>query len=145
MHRGQPAQDALHVTFRDFLRLLRQIYTWLIAPALLVVIYGELAHSDVVNILESNIWDKALHFTAYFGLCFMTTIAARNYRGASWFALGLVVLGGVLEIIQGYTGRDCDIYDEIANSIGVVCGFCAAWSAVAILKVLKLVADAPPD
>ena len=133
------------MTFRNLLRWSRQVDTLLVVPALLIVIYGELAHSDVVNILESNIWDKALHFTAYFGLCFMTTIAARSYRSALWFALGLVVLGGTLEIIQGYTGRDCDIYDELANSIGVACGFAAAWSAVAVLKALELVESPRPD
>ena len=107
--------------------LLARLDAWLVAPALLVVIYGELTHSTLVDVLEINFWDKALHFTAYFGLCFMTTIAARTNRGALWCALGLVALGGVLEIIQGLTGRDCDIFDELANTIGVSAGLAVGW------------------
>lgn len=130
---------------RKVLHLARQLDAWLVAPALLVVIYGELAHSTLVDVLENNFWDKALHFTAYFGLCFMTAIAARTYRGALWYALGLVALGGVLEIIQGLTGRDCDVFDELANTIGVSAGFAAAWLASAILRAGKLVGEAGPD
>jgi len=138
-------RDIRRVTFRNVLRLARQIDTWLVAPALLVVIYGELAHGGVVDVLSRNVWDKALHFTAYCGLCFMTTIAARTYRSALWCALGLVALGGVLEIVQGFTGRDCDIYDELANTIGVAAGFAVAWFVSAALSAGKLVGDTKPD
>ena len=43
----------------------RQIDAWLVAPAILVVIWGELAHTTIIATLEFDIWDKALHFTAY--------------------------------------------------------------------------------
>jgi len=46
--------------------------------------------------------------------------------GARWrtlFAvLALIALGGLLEILQGFTGRDPDIFDELANAIGAICG-----------------------
>ena len=130
------------MTFRRILHQARLIDSWLVAPALLFVIYGELSHNQNVDLLESYFWDKALHFTAYFGLCLMATIAVRADRRALWWAAGLVLLGGTLEIIQGLTGRDADAFDELANTLGVFSGLGVGWAGVAFLKARKLVEDA---
>ena len=127
------------MNFRKLLHQVRRIDSWLVAPALLLVIYGELSHDQVAGLLESHVWDKALHFSAYFGLCLMTTIAVRANRMAILWAAGLVVLGATLEIIQGFTGRDADIFDEFANTLGVVCGLGVGWAGVAYLRARKLV------
>ncbi len=82
--------------------------------------------------------DKALHFTAYFGLALMTTIAVRADRRALWWALFLICMGGALEIVQGMTGRDCDIFDELANTVGVVTGLGLAWAGIALLQARGL-------
>ncbi len=128
------------MNFRQLLHLIRQVDAWLILPAILFVIYGELTHDKLAEVLTFGIWDKALHFTAYFGLCVMTTVAVRasERRALSW-AFGLVVMGGALEIIQGLTGRDADVFDELANTLGVVVGFGVGWAGVALLKARKLV------
>ena len=126
------------MTFRQLLHRFRRLDSWLIAPALAFVIYGELSHAAILGVLEFHIWDKALHFTAYFGLCLMTTIAARAERRALWWALGLVLLGGLLEIVQGMTGRDADIYDELANTLGVLTGLGIGWVGIAFLKMRGL-------
>ncbi len=126
------------MTLRKFLHQFRRIDAWLVPPALLVVIYGELAHSHLIAAVEFDVWDKLLHFTAYFGLALMTTIAVRADRRALWWAVGLVVLGGVLEILQGLTGRDADIFDELANTIGVAAGLAAGWAGIAVLRRRKL-------
>ena len=134
------------MTLRKLLHWFRQIDAWLLAPALLFVVYAELTHTDLAQELEINLWDKALHFTAYAGLAGMATIAVRaKPRRAVWWALGLIVLGGVLEIVQGMTGRDADIWDEAANTLGVVAGTALAWAGIAILRARKLVDDKPPD
>jgi len=133
------------VTLRNLLHHIRRIVSWLIAPALLIVIFGELTHSSLVGVFESYVWDKALHFTAYFGLSLMTTIAVRANRNALWWALGLVLLGGSLEIIQGFTGRDADIFDELANTFGVLAGLGFGWLGVSFLRARKLVGDGSPD
>ncbi|MEJ0040750.1 MAG: VanZ family protein [Rhizomicrobium sp.] len=130
---------------RKLLHWLRQIDTWLIAPAIVVVVLGELTHSALAQELERDFWDKALHFTAYFGLALMTTIAVRADRRALWWALGLAALGGVLEIIQGVTGRDADIFDEMANTLGAATGLGLGWAGIALLKARRIVDDeAPP-
>jgi hypothetical protein len=125
--------------FKNILHQARRVDSWLVAPALLFVSYGELTHDQFAGLLESHFWDKALHFTAYFGLCLMTTIAVRANRKALWWAAGLVLLGGTLEIIQGLTGRDADIFDAFANALGVVSGLGVGWAGVAFLKARKLV------
>jgi VanZ family protein len=124
---------------RNLLHQIRRIDSWLIAPALLIVIFGELTQLSAVGAIESYFWDKMLHFSAYFGLSLMTTIAVRANRNALWWALGLVLLGGSLEIIQGFTGRDADIFDELANTLGVLAGLGFGWLGISFLKARNLV------
>ena len=133
------------MTFRNLLHQLRRIDSWLIAPALVVVIFGELTHLSAIGVLESYFWDKALHFTAYFGLSLMTTIAVRANRNALWWALGLVLMGGALEIIQGFTGRDADNFDELANTIGVLSGLGVGWLGISLLRARNLVGAGSRD
>ena len=133
------------MTFRNLLHQLRRIDSWLIAPALVVVIFGELTHLSAIGLLESYFWDKSLHFTAYFGLSLMTTIAVRANRNALWWALGLVLMGGSLEIIQGFTGRDADIFDELANTIGVLSGLGVGWLGISLLRARNLVGAGSQD
>jgi VanZ family protein len=126
---------------RAVLHWLRIATACLLLPALTVVIWGELTPSPPA--LTVDVWDKALHFTAYFGLAAMATIAVRADRRALWWGLGLVMLGGLLEIVQGLTGRDADIWDEVANSIGVLAGLALGWAAVALARARKLVDTEP--
>jgi len=133
------------MSFRQLLHRFRQIDAWLVVPAILFVIWGELTHVDLAQEVEITIWDKAAHFTAYFGLALMATIAVRARRRAAWYVLALIVMGGVLEILQGMTGRDADIWDEVANTLGALTGSGLAWAGVAFLRARKLVEDKDGD
>ena len=133
------------MSLRQILHWFRQIDAWLVVPAILFVTWSELTHINLAQDLEINVWDKALHFTAYFGLALMTTIAVRARRRAIWYALGLIALGGGLEILQGVTGRDADIWDEVANTLGVVSGAGVAWAGITLLRARKLVEDRDAD
>ena len=133
------------MSLRQILHWFRQIDAWLVVPAILFVTWSELTHINLAADLEIDIWDKALHFTAYFGLALMTTIAVRARRRAIWYALGLIALGGGLEILQGVTGRDADIWDEVANTMGVVSGAGVAWAGITLLRARKLVEDRDAD
>ncbi len=127
------------MSLRNALHLFRRVVAGLVPPALLLVIFGELTHDNVLGSLEIHVWDKALHFTAYFGLCLMTTVAVRADRRALWWAAALIALGGVLEIVQGMTGRDADIFDEVANTLGVLTGLGVGWAGTAVLYALAVV------
>jgi VanZ family protein len=101
----------------------------LFLPALAGVLGGELAPGDI----GLNVWDKALHFTAYFVLASLATLALRSGRKVLLAVLALVAMGGALEIIQGFIGRDADIMDELANTLGACGGYLVGWLAMAIL------------
>jgi len=71
--------------------------------------------------------DKVGHFLAYGGVMFWFAqlYAARGTRLA--YAAGFVAMGVALEFIQGWTGyRSFEVYDMLADGIGVALGWVAA-------------------
>jgi VanZ family protein len=99
-------------------------------PALAWVIWGELTPSPE---LEQHFWDKGLHFLAYFGLAGLATVALNARRMAIFAPVGLIAVGGALEIVQGMVGRDCSLYDELANSAGACIGWLCGWLLMNVL------------
>ena len=93
---------------------------YLFWPAVALIAWGELTPHPPS--FTAMFWDKSLHFTAYFGLASMATVVLGVQRRTLWAILGLIALGGVLEILQGFTGRDPDIFDELANTLGAISG-----------------------
>ena len=55
----------------------------------------------------------------------------------------MVALGGALEIIQSFVGRDAEWGDFLANDLGALTGLVVAVAYLAIPR--RLVAAAPPD
>lgn len=106
------------------LRILRLLAVWLFWPGVALIAWGELtAHPPE---LAEYIWDKAEHFTAYFGLAAMATLALGLRRLLAWALVGVIALGGLLELLQGLMGRDMELGDFIANTIGVLAGLAVA-------------------
>ena len=67
-----------------------------------------------------DIWDKLQHFLAYAGLSGVgrPAYAAKKYTWALF--LGLIALGGALEIAQAFIpGRLPSFGDAVANALGV--------------------------
>ncbi len=115
----------------QFLDMTRFLSRWLFWPGLLLIVWGELTpHPPDLSMMFA--WDKAEHFTAYFGLCLLASLAWGLRRSLVWVLLGLILVGGVLEIVQGMVGRDCDWHDELANSLGALCGLAVAAGYLAI-------------
>lgn len=109
----------------DFLfRFLRRAAVWLFWPGVALIAWGELTPNppDMVQ----HIWDKAEHFTAYFGLAAMATLVIGLRRPLAWALTGIVALGGLLEVAQYYMGRDAEWGDVLANSLGVLAGLAVA-------------------
>jgi VanZ family protein len=105
----------------------------LFLPAWAGVVGGELGSSSG----EPMMWDKALHFIAYFVLSTLAVLALGASKRSLWGMLGLIVMGGALEVIQGMIGRDMSALDELANSLGVLAGGIAAWAVAALLVRLQ--------
>jgi len=101
-------------------------------PAIALVVWGEITPTP--GPIETMMWDKALHFLAYFGLAGIATVALKADRRVLAAVLGLALLGGLLEIVQGFTGRDPSLFDEVANILGVLCGAGAGWLLIRALR-----------
>jgi VanZ family protein len=113
-------------------------------PAIALVVWGELAKNQDATALEGLFWDKALHFTAYFGLSGMVCLALKEPRRVLVAAISLILFAGALEIVQGYTGRDPDLYDEIANTLGVISGSAIGYMVIWLLTPKRLTANEIP-
>lgn len=117
-----------------FLPWLRRAGLWLFWPAVLVVAWGQLTPQPP-SVVEGY-WDKAQHFTAYFGLALLATLAWGRRRGLVWIVLGVIALGGALEILQGLVGRDSAWADQLANTLGALMGTGLALGYLAIPRRL---------
>jgi VanZ family protein len=103
-----------------FLPWVRRAGAWLFWPAAVVVIWGELTpHPPGVATL---LWDKAEHFLAYFGLTLFASLAWGLRRSLVLVFAAMVTLGGALEIIQSFVGRDAEWGDFFANDLGALAG-----------------------
>ncbi|HVW73621.1 MAG TPA: VanZ family protein [Rhizomicrobium sp.] len=103
-----------------FLPWVRRAGAWLFWPAAVVVVWGELTpHPPGMAAL---LWDKAEHFIAYFGLTLFASLAWGVRRSLAWVFAGVVALGGTLEIIQSFVGRDAEWGDFLANDLGALAG-----------------------
>jgi VanZ family protein len=122
---------------RWLLRLTNTAALYLFWPGVALITWGELTPHPPR--WTEHVWDKSLHFTAYFGLASMATLVLGRSSRLAAALLTLAAFGGALEILQGFTGRDPDIYDEIANCIGIAAGFLAAWLVSSILGNRRLV------
>ena len=96
----------------------RRLRLVVFAAAILVVLWATL--SPARNLPSVNLWDKAEHAVAFFGLTFLGVWALPNYRlrvAAAVFALGIAI-----EFAQAAMplGRDGDIKDAVADTIGIL-------------------------
>ena len=126
------------------LKILQNLSLWLFWPGVMLIAWGELTPHppDLSSVIA---WDKAQHFTAYFGLAAMATMVVGLNRRLGLAILGVILLGGALEILQGYTGRDPDIFDFAANSIGALCGTAIGTLCWIALRGRVLVGRHAPD
>lgn len=102
------------------------------AAILLTLILGVavagLALSPVSVPMPIDNADKLYHAVAFAGLSVpVSFLAPRLIPG---MVIALAVFGGVIELVQPYVGRDCSVWDWLANvagtAIGVIIGRTAA-------------------
>ncbi len=115
-------------------RLLHLAGMWLFWPAVALVIWGELSPGGGLP----NVWDKLQHFVAYGGLAGMAVLGVGEKRHAIRIAAALIVMGALLEFVQAFVGRDASYLDELANSLGALCG---AFTAAGLMMLLKPLQD----
>src|SRR5471032_511495 len=122
-----------------FLPWVRRAGAWLFWPALAVVAWGELTpHPPSLPVPLQ--WDKAEHFTAYFGLVLLASLGWGLRRSLVWIFAGVVALGGTLEIVQTMVGRDGEWGDFAANDLGALAGLAVG---IAYLAMPRRLVEAP--
>jgi VanZ family protein len=90
----------------------------LAAAFALLVALGTLTPSYLLPPVPGS--DKFHHFLAYGAIAF--PIAFARSHAAVWIILGASAYGGLIEMVQTHVGRDGDIKDAVANTIGAICG-----------------------
>lgn len=72
--------------------------------------------------------DKLVHFVGYAGLMFLFRSRQllhhkTGWAGATWFAAILLVLYAIAdELLQGPVNRSPDVWDAVADSVGILIG-----------------------
>lgn len=102
-----------------------------------------LAHIPIPELVyKARVSDKSIHVLAYLILVFLLwfSVSADKkviLRKAAvwWVFLAVVLYGGVDELLQGHTGRSCDVGDFFADVAGAVWGlilfaFLTFWPAL---------------
>ena|SRR5690242_20912887 len=109
---------------------------WLVGWAFVAfILYSTLApSSDVPNL---HIWDKLEHAGAFFGLTLWFGGLVRRSRYVL-LAFWMLVLGGAIELLQGYMGwgRDMDVHDLLADSIGIGVAFALLFAGLSQWAVI---------
>jgi VanZ family protein len=79
--------------------------------------------------------DKLGHFIAYGGLMFWFCQLYGSTRTRLAYAAGFIAMGIAIEFLQGATGyRSFEVYDMVADALGVLLGWAAALALPRLLK-----------
>lgn len=79
--------------------------------------------------------DNVLHFAAFAALGLVAPLALRDRRRALLALLGLLLLGGALELMQlAIPNRRCQLYDALGNTLGLLLGGGAGFALRAWLR-----------
>jgi hypothetical protein len=82
--------------------------------------------------------DKVLHAGAFYVLANGLFIALPRNRRVD-IALGLLALAVTSEVLQGLVGRDCDIFDMLADGLGIYAAVIPLW----VERLRKLTRENP--
>ena len=102
--------------------MLRYFNIWLSFGWVMVIVlcYFSLISNPPEFNVEFKYFDKVRHFIAYFILMFWFSQLYKTSKARLFYVLFFIVMGAVLEMLQGLGGvRYFEYYDMLANSIGV--------------------------
>ena len=106
---------------RNFIKPRLWLGVWAVGWVLCVVL--SLIHPPQIG-LDVPDGDKVGHFLAYATLSGWSVLMFANPRSRGYAALALMLLGVAMELAQGAftTDRMMDVYDALANALGVLAG-----------------------
>lgn len=96
------------------------------AALVVAAVIAWLAFRPVTDVASGLPWDKANHALAFIVL---TALTGRGWPRLSAIALATIMLaaGIGIELVQGLPriGRDADIWDVVADGVGIIAGLAA--------------------
>ena len=101
------------------LQVLKLFDIYLTIVLALIILIGMLAPISEVAAVPTGT-DKVIHIVAFAALVFPLAFTRRI--GLFTLFIFASLFGGIIEIIQPSFGRNADIIDWIADSVGVICG-----------------------
>jgi VanZ family protein len=118
---------------RDYRQALQRLSWCAVAVYWLGMFYG--THTPSPPHTPFGHADKWMHFSAYFGLAVLLSLATSLRRPASWTkSVGIVLLlagyGALDEVTQILVGRDCELLDWCADMVGVTLASAIFWLAL---------------
>ncbi len=133
-------KNAGKLRFSTYWTLLGVVYV-------VAVIYMSLAPTPSSDVLSFPQMDKIMHFSVYTFLMLWFGQIYHERPVAFLIASGLVLLGILLEIIQGLSGyRTFEYVDMTANTLGVVFGFSIARTRFGgLLHAFEMILAGPGD
>jgi VanZ family protein len=121
---GRPAPAKLHASQGI------RIGWWLVVTAAVVAVLFLTLGPDLIPGLGAGLVDRTAHGAAYAAFTLAVLLSLQpvlRRRPGVGFALGMVgiicAFGGLMEVLQGMSHRDGDVWDEVANTIGAVAVF----------------------
>ncbi len=113
------------------MRPLKLIYLWQVIGSLGIcfIIYLSLIKTQV-QLIDIDGGDKIGHFTAYFLISAWFSQLYSSQKSRIFLILFLLSLGLGMEILQSFLSyRQGDMWDMLANSLGVIIASLACWKA----------------
>ena len=104
------------------------IVVWVICIALILVVsLINISPTEEKPLFYIPHIDKIVHFMMYTGLSLLgfiyCSILKIKYINRFLYGISLIALGVIIEVVQPCFGRGADIYDVLANTLGVIVGF----------------------
>lgn len=87
-----------------------------------LIAYLSLSSGDLQNWGDVAYLDKMQHAMAYSGFAFLGSFCVLQWRQRYYAAMVILFFSAVIEVLQGYVGRQTSWHDLIANTMGILTG-----------------------
>lgn len=110
--------------------------SWMVTSCIgaIIIVLTLTPGAAVLDLAGFDLWDKAQHVLAFAALVLPN--ACLNQRALSVTVLGAVLLGGGIELIQPFVGREASLGDFGADLVGIALG--AAFGTALIQSLRRL-------
>ncbi|EDP58256.1 VanZ family protein [Vibrio sp. AND4] len=87
-----------------------------------LIAYLSLSSGELQDWGDIAYLDKIQHTMAYSGFGFLAGFSVASWRQRLVVALSVLLFSAMIEVLQGYVGRQTSWNDLIANTIGILTG-----------------------